>query len=86
MARTGQDGARGISAFILEKGMEGLDFGPDEIKMGWHAQPTRQVIMENVRVPVENLVGEEGEGFKAAMCRIARRRPVGTGKGCAVPG
>lgn len=67
MARTGQDGARGISAFILEKGMEGLDFGPDEIKMGWHAQPTRQVIMENVRVPVENLVGEEGEGFKAAM-------------------
>src|SRR5699024_9826903 len=67
MARSGQDGARGISAFILEKGMEGLSFGPNEQKMGWRAQPTRQVIMENVRVPKENLLGEPGQGFKIAM-------------------
>ena len=67
MARSGQDGSRGISAFILEQGMEGLSFGPDEQKMGWRAQPTRQVIMENVRVPKENLLGEPGQGFKIAM-------------------
>lgn len=67
MARTSDEGARGVTAFILEKDMEGLSFGPSEKKMGWHAQPTRQVIMEDVRVPVENRVGEEGEGFKAAM-------------------
>ncbi|MDN5634888.1 acyl-CoA dehydrogenase family protein [Brevibacterium sandarakinum] len=67
MARSGQDGSRGISAFILEKGMEGLSFGPNEQKMGWSAQPTRQVIMENVRVPKENLLGEPGQGFKIAM-------------------
>jgi alkylation response protein AidB-like acyl-CoA dehydrogenase len=67
MARTGQDGARGISSFVLEKGMEGLSFGANEQKMGWRAQPTRQVFMENVRVPVENLIGEEGQGFKIAM-------------------
>ncbi|MCM1013359.1 MULTISPECIES: acyl-CoA dehydrogenase family protein [unclassified Brevibacterium] len=67
MARTGQDGARGISAFILEKGMEGLSFGANEQKMGWRAQPTRQVIMENVRVPKENMLGDLGQGFKIAM-------------------
>ncbi|WP_349828048.1 acyl-CoA dehydrogenase family protein [Brevibacterium litoralis] len=67
MARTGQEGSRGISAFVLEKGMEGLSFGANEQKMGWRAQPTRQVFMENVRVPAENLVGEEGQGFKIAM-------------------
>ncbi|GAA1806713.1 MULTISPECIES: acyl-CoA dehydrogenase family protein [Brevibacterium] len=67
MARTGQDGARGISAFILEKGMEGLSFGVNEQKMGWRAQPTRQVIMENVRVPKENMLGDLGQGFKIAM-------------------
>lgn len=67
MARSGQDGSRGISAFILEKDMEGLSFGPNEQKMGWRAQPTRQVIMENVRVPKENLLGEPGQGFKIAM-------------------
>ncbi|WP_144587976.1 acyl-CoA dehydrogenase family protein [Brevibacterium casei] len=67
MARTGQEGARGISAFILEKGMEGLTFGAKEQKMGWRAQPTRQVIMENVRVPKENMLGEPGQGFKIAM-------------------
>ncbi|GAA1367611.1 acyl-CoA dehydrogenase family protein [Brevibacterium luteolum] len=67
MARTGQEGSRGISTFIVEKGTEGFDFGPNEIKMGWNAQPTRQVFMENVQVPVENRLGEEGEGFKIAM-------------------
>lgn len=67
MARTGQDGARGISAFIVEDGTEGLSFGANEKKMGWKAQPTRQVFMENVRVPVANRIGEEGTGFKIAM-------------------
>ncbi|GAA4391618.1 acyl-CoA dehydrogenase family protein [Nocardia zapadnayensis] len=67
MARTGQEGARGISTFVLEKGMEGLTFGANEKKMGWRAQPTRQVFMENVSVPAENLIGEEGQGFKIAM-------------------
>lgn len=67
MARTGQDGARGISAFIVEDGTEGLSFGPNEKKMGWKAQPTRQVFMENVRVPVENRIGDEGTGFRIAM-------------------
>ncbi|WP_087004976.1 acyl-CoA dehydrogenase family protein [Brevibacterium yomogidense] len=67
MARTGQDGARGISAFIVEDGTEGLSFGPNEKKMGWKAQPTRQVFMENVRVPLENRIGDEGTGFRIAM-------------------
>jgi alkylation response protein AidB-like acyl-CoA dehydrogenase len=67
MARTGGDGAAGVSAFLLEKGMPGLSFGANERKMGWNAQPTRQVIMENVRVPAENLLGEIGAGFKIAM-------------------
>jgi len=67
MARTGDQGASGISTFLLEKGMPGLSFGALERKMGWHAQPTRQVIMEGVRVPASNLLGEEGAGFKIAM-------------------
>jgi alkylation response protein AidB-like acyl-CoA dehydrogenase len=67
MARTGDQGAAGISAFLLEKGMPGLSFGALERKMGWHAQPTRQVIMEGVRVPAANMLGDEGTGFKIAM-------------------
>ncbi|MCI2265404.1 acyl-CoA dehydrogenase family protein [Sediminivirga luteola] len=67
MARTGQEGARGITAFLLSEGMEGLSFGVNELKMGWRAQPTRQVIMENVHVPVKNVLGEVGQGFKIAM-------------------
>ena len=51
MARTGEDGPRGISAFVVEDGMNGLSFGPNEKKMGWNTQPTRQVILEDVRVP-----------------------------------
>lgn len=70
MARTGGEGAGGVSAFVVEKGTSGLSFGPNERKMGWNAQPTRQVIMEGARVPAENLVGAEGEGFKIAMAGL----------------
>jgi alkylation response protein AidB-like acyl-CoA dehydrogenase len=67
-ARTGGEGAKGVSAFVVLKDTPGLSFGVKERKMGWNAQPTRQVIMENARVPVANLVGEvEGQGFKLAM-------------------
>ena len=67
MARTSDDGARGISAFIIEKDTPGLSFGPNERKMGWNAQPTAQVIMEDCQVPAANLLGGVGEGFKIAM-------------------
>jgi alkylation response protein AidB-like acyl-CoA dehydrogenase len=67
-ARTGGDGSDGISAFAIEKGTPGLSFGAVEKKMGWNAQPTRQVIMEDCKVPAFNLVGGvEGKGFKFAM-------------------
>jgi alkylation response protein AidB-like acyl-CoA dehydrogenase len=70
MARTGGDGPRGISAFIVEKDTEGLSFGAPEEKMGWHAQPTAQVILEGVRVPADAMLGGadgEGSGFGIAM-------------------
>ena len=67
MARTGGRGAQGISAILVPSDVEGLSFGANERKMGWNAQPTRQVILENVRVPVGNLLGEEGSGFTIAM-------------------
>ncbi|MEV0321974.1 acyl-CoA dehydrogenase family protein [Streptomyces sp. NPDC050658] len=67
MARTSGDGARGITAFIVDKDTEGLSFGAEERKMGWSAQPTRQVILDGVRVPGRNRLGAEGEGFKIAM-------------------
>nr|WP_090279363.1 acyl-CoA dehydrogenase family protein [Mycolicibacterium komanii]CRL75257.1 acyl-CoA dehydrogenase [Mycolicibacterium komanii] len=70
MARTGGDGPRGISTFIVEKDMPGLTFGADEEKMGWHAQPTAQVIFEGVRVPADAMLGGadgEGTGFGIAM-------------------
>jgi alkylation response protein AidB-like acyl-CoA dehydrogenase len=70
MARTGGEGAKGISAFVVEKGSAGLSFGANERKMGWNTQPTRQVIMEGVRVPAANLIGEEGQGFKIAMAGL----------------
>jgi alkylation response protein AidB-like acyl-CoA dehydrogenase len=70
MTRTGEPGPGGITAMILEAGMPGLSFGPNERKMGWNAQPTRQVIMEQVRVPVANRIGEEGQGFKIAMAGL----------------
>ena len=67
MARSGGDGPKGVSTFVVEKGMEGLSFGANEKKMGWKSQPTAQVNFDNVRVPVENRVGGEGEGFRFAM-------------------
>jgi len=67
VARTSDNGARGISTFVIEKDTEGLSFGANEKKMGWNAQPTAQVIMEDCRIPVENRVGAEGDGFKFAM-------------------
>jgi alkylation response protein AidB-like acyl-CoA dehydrogenase len=73
MARTGgteKPGPRGISAFIIEKGTAGLSFGPPEEKMGWHAQPTAQVVLEGVRVPADAMLGgpnAEGTGFGIAM-------------------
>ncbi len=67
MARTGGEGAGGVSAIIVEKGTKGLSFGAQERKLGWHSQPTSTVILEECRVPVSNLVGEEGHGFKYAM-------------------
>lgn len=70
MARTGGEGPRGISAFIVEKGTAGLSFGANEEKMGWNAQPTAQVIMEGVRVPADAMLGGpdgEGTGFGIAM-------------------
>ena len=66
-ARTGGVGAQGVSAFVIFKDAPGLSFGPNERKMGWNAQPTRQVILENCRVPVSQLVGAEGQGFRFAM-------------------
>jgi alkylation response protein AidB-like acyl-CoA dehydrogenase len=70
MARTGDSSAGGVSAFLVEKGTPGLSFGANERKMGWNAQPTRQVIMEGMRVPAEAMVGKEGEGFKIAMAGL----------------
>ncbi|WEV29152.1 acyl-CoA dehydrogenase family protein [Streptomyces sp. 71268] len=67
MARTGGEGADGISAFVVDKDDPGLDFGPDERKMGWNAQPTRQVVLNDVRLPADRLLGREGEGFRIAM-------------------
>ncbi|MEM7750162.1 MAG: acyl-CoA dehydrogenase family protein, partial [Pseudomonadota bacterium] len=66
-ARTGDEGAHGVSAFAVTSDTPGLSFGADERKMGWNAQPTKQVIFENAEVPAENLIGKEGEGFKFAM-------------------
>jgi alkylation response protein AidB-like acyl-CoA dehydrogenase len=67
MVRTGEEGPKGISCVLIEKDTPGLSFGANEKKMGWNAQPTRQVIMENCRVPVSNRIGDEGKGFNIAM-------------------
>ncbi|MEP1230624.1 MAG: acyl-CoA dehydrogenase family protein [Litorimonas sp.] len=67
MARTSDDRAKGVSCFVIEKGTAGLSFGANEKKMGWNAQPTAQVIMEDCRIPASNRVGAEGEGFRFAM-------------------
>ncbi len=67
MVRTGEDGPKGISCLVIEKDMDGVSFGAQERKLGWHSQPTAQVNFDGVRVPAENLVGAEGEGFRIAM-------------------
>ena len=66
-ARTSEERANGISAFAVMKDTPGLSFGANEKKMGWNAQPTRQVIFDNCKVPAANLVGEQGRGFRFAM-------------------
>ncbi|QDE36069.1 acyl-CoA dehydrogenase [Microbacterium foliorum] len=70
MARTGEPGARGISAFLVPGDAEGLSFGAPEKKMGWHAQPTRQVILDGVRIPASGMLGDEGRGFAIAMSAL----------------
>ena len=70
MARTGEDGPKGISTLVVPKDAPGLSFGPLENKMGWHMQPTAQVIFDDCRVPAENIVNDEGMGFKIAMAGL----------------
>jgi len=70
MVRTGEDGPKGISCLVIEKDMPGVSFGAQERKLGWHSQPTAALIMEDVRVPVGNLVGSEGQGFSIAMAGL----------------
>ncbi len=70
MARTGEEGPRGISAFAVEKGWAGFDFGKLEAKMGWNASPMRELLFEGCEVPGGNLVGEEGEGFQIALSAL----------------
>lgn len=67
MARTSGKGASGISAFVVERDTDGLSFGANEKKMGWRAQPTRQVILDGVKIPLASRLGPEGAGFKVAM-------------------
>lgn len=67
MARTGGDGPGGISAFVVERDDPGLSFGANEKKMGWNAQPTRQVILDGVRIPADRRLGAAGDGFRIAM-------------------
>ncbi len=70
MARTGEDGPKGISCVYVEDGSDGLSFGGLEDKMGWRSQPTRQVQFDDCAIPADNLVGEEGKGFSYAMAGL----------------
>jgi acyl-CoA dehydrogenase len=70
MARTGGPGGKGVSAFIVEKGMPGLGYGKRERKMGCHTSHTMELVLNNLRVPAENLIGREGDGFKCAMTAL----------------
>lgn len=70
MARTGEPGSRGISAFILEKGTPGFSTGKREKKMGWNTSHTVELVLENVKIPQTHLIGKEGEGFKIAMTAL----------------
>ena len=70
MVRTSDEGAKGVTCLVIEKDMDGVSFGAPERKLGWNASPTAQVHFDNVRVPVENRVGDEGEGFRIAMAGL----------------
>src|SRR5690606_18418105 len=70
MARTGGEGPKGVSTFVVDKDAPGLSFGAQERKMGWNAQPTAIVQFDDCRIPAANLVGEEGAGFKYAMAGL----------------
>ena len=70
MVRTGGADPKGISCIVVEKGTPGLTFGAQEKKLGWKSQPTAMVNFENCRVPAENLIGNEGDGFKIAMAGL----------------
>lgn len=70
MARTGAEGAKGISAILVDDGTPGLSFGAAEQKMGWKSQPTAQVQFDDCTVPADNLLGEEGRGFSYAMAAL----------------
>ena len=85
MARTGVEGAKGVSAFIVRDGVKGFTFGKAEKKMGWKTSPTRELVFENCFVPDENLLLNEGQGFKVAMGGLDRGRvAIGAiGVGCA---
>ena len=67
MARTGEQGAKGISCFLIPADLPGIEYGKNELKMGWKNQPTRLVSLTDVKVHRKNLIGEEGNGFKIAM-------------------
>ncbi|SNC75898.1 Acyl-CoA dehydrogenase [Marinobacter sp. es.048] len=69
MARTGapDSGYKGISTFVIPADADGVSYGKNEEKMGWHSQPTRMISLENVRIPASNRVGDEGDGFAIAM-------------------
>jgi len=67
MARTGSEGANGVSAFVVPANAPGISYGRKEEKMGWNSQPTRAITFEDVRVPAANLMGQEGDGFRIAM-------------------
>ena len=70
MVRTGEPGPKGISCLVIEKDMPGVSFGANERKMGWRNQPTAIVNLDGVRVPAENMIGAEGDGFKIAMAGL----------------
>src|SRR5580658_5623959 len=70
MARTGGEGPSGISTLVVPGDTPGISLGAHERKMGWNAQPTRAVVFDDVRIPIANRLGSEGEGFKIAMAGL----------------